>query len=135
MGFILSLVSNKKTVVVVLFLLCIAAMAVYIKILKANLSEQTALVESYKVQLQVSQASVSSLRSSLDEQNSAIDKLRVDADNRAVLGAAKIRIAEEIADKYRTTSVDLLRRTIPDNKTPCEAADSLINEEITRANR
>jgi predicted nucleic acid-binding Zn-ribbon protein len=124
----LSLLTNKY----VLMGIAIAVLGAYIFFLRSNLQTCEAEKKTLEAELAVSQASVKGLQLAITEQNSAIEKMKTDADTREKSHQQEITKAKVKADGFRKQAADLLKRTIPQNVSRCDAANIIINEELQR---
>lgn len=125
----LSLLTNKYVIIGVI----VVAAGIYIKILKSEINSCEAEKKNLVAELAISQASVKSLQGAITEQNVAIDKLKTDSDAREKAGAAEVAKAKVKAEGFKKQADNLLKRIVPQNMTKCDAANSLINEEIKNA--
>jgi len=83
--------------------------------------------------LQISQASVKGLQQAITDQNTAIDKLKSDADTRVAAHQAEIAKAKNTAELYRKQAQYLMTTQAPQDKPKCDSANNLINQEIKNA--
>ena len=83
--------------------------------------------------LEVSQASVKSLQAAIVDQNTAIDKMKSDADAREIAGQVAIAKAKADAAANKKRADDIIHAQIPAGKTACDAANDLFNQEIKNA--
>jgi hypothetical protein len=133
MVFLKLLLGNWQLVAVIALLAAMAGTGIYIKILKGNIETCEAEKKTLVAELEVSQASVKGLQISITEQNTAIEKLKSDADAREKAAATEIAKAKATSAGLKKQADDLLKRTIPQNTTACDAANQLFNEEIRNA--
>lgn len=126
------LLKNWKLVIIGLLLIALSATGIYINILKNNIVAIEAEKESLIIKLEVSNASIATLRNSIDEQNAAVQKLKEDADAREKASRNEILKAKIESANQKKRADDLMTRVRPQDKTSCEAANELFNEEILR---
>lgn len=74
------------------------------------------------------------LGESVDVQNEMIRKFKLDADERVKKHQTEIEQARKRADDFRKQAGDLMNKKPDPNKTACENANGLINEEIIKNN-
>jgi hypothetical protein len=130
--FIGLLLKNWQLVVITALLLTLAGTGVYVKVLKSNVAQCEAEKASLQVALDASQASVKSLMSAVEEQNLAVQKLKDSADEREKAGRAALAKAKATSEANKQWANDLLKRTIPQGVTACDAANQLINEVLKK---
>jgi len=115
-------------VIVVAFL----AVLGYIHHLRYQVTDLRTQNSAISSALRISESSVKTLQANIDAQNSAINRLKTDADAREQAHAAEITQAKTNADFYKKKADDLMKRQPPQNVNRCDAANSLINEEILK---
>lgn len=103
----------------------------YIKVLHAENAKLETENSTLSANLKASNDSIITLQSSITTQNTAIDKLKTDADARVQSHAVEIAAATAKADTYRNQALDILRLK-PSNPDQCKAANDLINNEILK---
>ena len=130
MGFVSLLMGNKNLIIGVVLLALLAGLGIYIKVLKSEVATAKADVLVLNGELSVSQASVKGLQASIVNQNTAITKLKEDADARVVSHQAEIAEANKKSDSYKLQAQNLMNRKPPENINRCDAVNQLINEEI-----
>lgn len=130
--FIELLLKNWKLIVAAVLLAIIAGLGVYIRILKGDVATLNAKMETTKAELSVSQASVKSLQIALDDQNDAIDKMQIDANNREKAHAAELAAAKASTVTAQKRAKDLMASVAPKNLSKCDSASQLIDQEIQR---
>jgi hypothetical protein len=130
MGFVSLLMGNKNLIIGIVLLALLAGLGIYIKILKSEVATAKAEVSVLTSQLEVSQASVKGLQASIVNQNTAIAKLKEDADARVALHQVEIAAATKTANSFRLQAQNLMNRKPPPPVNVCAATDALINEEI-----
>lgn len=130
--FIELLLKNWKLIVAAILVAIIAGLGVYIRILKGDVATLTAKMETTKAELSVSQASVKSLQIAITEQNDAIDKMQIDANNREKTHAAELATAKASTATAQKRAKDLMAAVAPQNLSKCDAANELINSQIRR---
>lgn len=133
MGFVTLLMSNKTLLFGILFALIIGSMGVYIKILRGNVETLEAEKATVAAKLEISNASIISLQSAVDEQNSAIETFKSAAAEREKRNQAEVAKAKSLADIHRKRAENLLTRKPPPGMSDYEAANDLINEAIRNA--
>jgi hypothetical protein len=132
MGF---LITNWKLVVIAALVAAIAGMGLYVRYLSSSLELAESEKNVLKAELQVSQASVKSLQAAIDEQNSAVQKMKDAADAKEKLYLAEIARVKKNSDLLRQQAGDIMKRQPPQGVSKCDAANSLIAEEINRAKK
>ena len=130
MGFVSLLMGNKNLIIGVVLLALLAGLGIYIKILKSEVATAKAEVSVLTGQLEVSQASVKGLQASIVNQNTAIAKLKEDADARVASHQVEIAAATKTANSFRLQAQNLMNRKPLPTVNVCAATDALINEEI-----
>lgn len=127
------LLQNWKLIAAGALIAIIAGLGVYIRILKGDVATCTAEKQTLQATLEVSQASVKSLRIAINDQNDAIDKMQIDAAAREKSHAGAIAAAKSNAVSAKKRADELMFSMIPQNVSACDAANELINSEIRRA--
>lgn len=117
---------------IVLAIAC-AGLLSYTLILRSNISELSAEKREVETKLEVSNTSISALQTTITEQNTAVEKLKADAEARQVAAQAEIDKAKKLADQYKNRANTVINTPRPAGKTACEAAEDLINKEIRNA--
>ena len=136
MGSILLFFSTHKTLVIAgILALIIGSQLVYITILRAQKDTLVAEKQVVQTQLDESQANVVRLANDIKSQNVAIQQLKADADIRVAKNAAAVKKAQETAAGYKKQAEELLKRKPPQNVPKCDAAHSLIQEEMKNARK
>jgi len=137
MGVIAILLKNRSLVGLGVLLLALAGTGIYIKVLKGEVSTLTAekntlIAEknTLKMELVLSQDSVKKLQLAVDEQNTAIKKLKDDADARLVAHQVEIKKAKDKAASYKKLADELMNLVPAPGKPICDEANALINKEI-----
>lgn len=135
MGIVTLLLKNWQLIVIGLLVAALAGTKLYI----GSLNKDIAVLESEKKTLQaelgVSQASVKSLQAAIDEQNAAVQKMKDAADAKEKLYLAEIARVKKNSDLLRQQAGDIMKRQPPQGVSKCDAANSLISEEISRAKK
>lgn len=108
---------------------------VYINMLMAQKDTLVAEKNTLVAELGVSQASVTSLTVAVEDQNTAIVKLKTDADARLKKAQQEILKARANTETAKLSADELLKRTVPQGATQCDAANELFNEELRRAKK
>lgn len=127
------LLQNWQLVVIGLLLVALAGSGIYVKMLKSDIVALEAEKASLVVKLEVSNASIVALQKSIDEQNTAVQKFKSDADAREKASRNEIVKAKVESANQKKRADDLMTRVIPQNTTACDAANQLFNEEIKNA--
>jgi parvulin-like peptidyl-prolyl isomerase len=113
--------------------IAVLAAAGYIKILKSDIE----VLESEKVVLNqalaISKQSVIDLSAAIDKQNTAISIMKKESDERQKKYLEDIAKAKKFSDGLKKQAEDLMKRTLPQNTNACNAANSLIIEELNHA--
>lgn len=133
MGILSFIMGNKNLIILAILAATFMGGLVYIKILKSELAAAIAEKNVVVAELQVSQASVKNLTQSLTDQNTAIDKLKADADVRVTAHAAEIVKAKNTANLYLKQAQYLMSLQPPVDRPRCDAANDLFNLEIQNA--
>jgi len=133
MGFITLILGNKNLVIGLILVALLAGTGIYIKVLKNDISNLTVEKNNLAAELQISQASVKGLQQAITDQNTAIDKLKSDADTRVAAHQAEIAKAKNTAELYRKQAQYLMTTQAPQDKPKCDSANNLINQEIKNA--
>jgi hypothetical protein len=135
MDLILSFVlRNKGLVVSLLLMAALGGCYFYIEMLKNYAARMVAEKNVVIAELQASQAALKGLQSAVNEQNTAVEKLKNDAEARVAAGQAEITQAKVTSELYKRKASDLMK-VKPDPKlSRCDAANALINSEIANAN-
>lgn len=133
MGFILSLLTNKYVIIGLIVAALVGSGFFYINGLKNKVVSLEADNKVLTTDLQVSQASVKTLSASIEEQNTAVDKFKADADARLKANTVIINAAKVTATTLKAQAAALLAAKVPPNVTTCNATNELINSEIQNA--
>lgn len=133
MGIITFFLNNKGLVIAGLLIAALLSAGIYIKILKSDISVLEAAKQVLIAELQVSNASIASLRDAILFQNKAIDEYKSAAAERQKLHQKEITKAQITAAGYKKQAEELLKRTPPQDVPICDAANLLFNEEIKNA--
>jgi len=133
MGFIGLILQNWQLVVIGVLLAALAGSGVYIKVIKSEVATVQAKADTLKGELEVSQASVKGLQQAIVDQNTAIDKMKADADARTAAHQAEIAKAKTTADLYHKQAQYLMGLQAPQNQSKCDAANDIINKELQNA--
>lgn len=131
MPFVELLLQHKEFLVIVVLLVGMLMGFLYIKALHAENAKLETENSTLAANLKASNDSIITLQSSITIQNTAIDKLKTDADARVQSHAVEIAAATAKADTYRNQALDILRLK-PSNPDQCKAANDLINNEILK---
>lgn len=130
MDFILSLLSNRNVVFGILFVVLFLGTGIYIKILKNELSHSQDENNILSLKLSVSETSVKSLQNAINDQNSAIERLKKSASDREKLYRIEIEKATSKAGTLKKQADEILKKILPQNITKCDAANELVNSQI-----
>lgn len=133
--FLTFLLNNKNLVIGLILVAILAGGFGYIQILKSEKAALVAEKATITTQLTESQANLKQLQNDIQTQNTAIDKLKSDADARVAAHAVEVKKAQDIANTYKQQAADLLKRQAEANVPKCDAANSLINEVLKNANK
>lgn len=125
------LLGNWELIVIGLLLAALAGSSAYIKYLAGRNDTLVFEKANLSAALQVSQTSVVTLQSAIDEQNTAIDKLKNDAAEREKSNAVIIAKAKVASANNTKRSAEIINLQPPNGVTSCDAANSLFNSEIT----
>lgn len=128
----IGLLANRNVIVGIALLVIVTIIGGYIFVLKSRVDILTEQNKALGTELSVSKASVVSLRSSIDEQNTAIEQLKTAADARTMAFLDEIAKAKSTSDTYRKQANEIIKRTSPQNVSKCDAANQLINEEMKK---
>jgi len=130
MGFIGLILKNWQLVTIGLLSAALAGSGVYVKILKSDIATVQAKVDTLKGELGVSQASVKTLQQAVTEQNDAVGKLKLASDVRFAANQVELKKAKASANAYKKRAQEIMISKVPDNIPRCDAASSLIDQEI-----
>lgn len=131
MPFVELLLQHKEFLVIIVLLIGILLGFLYIKALHAENAKLETENSTLSANLKASNDSITTLQLSITTQNTAIDKLKTDADARVQSHAVEIATATAKADTYRNQALDILRLK-PSNPDQCKAANDLVNNEILK---
>lgn len=120
----LSILTNKYVIIGIV----VAAFGVYIMMLRNNIKTCEAEKNVLVAELAVSQASVKSLSAAIEEQNTAVQKLKDAADERAKKNATELAKAKAEASTFKKNAGSLISRVAPQNVSKCDAANQLFDE-------
>lgn len=132
--FISLLLQNWKLAVIGILVLLLAGSGVYITLLRSDKAACVAEKATLTTQLAESQGNLLQLQNDIKAQNTAIDKLKADADARVSAGAAEVKKAKVVAANYKAQAAELAKRPAPQNMSKCDAANQLVNTEIKHVN-
>ena len=107
----------------------------YITTLQNKQIAITAEKDKVSAMLVDSQANIQQLQSNISTQNSAILALKTEADARVAQHAIEIKKAQDLAISYQAKAAAILALQQPQNTTSCDAANELITQEITNAQK
>ena len=124
----LSLLTNKY----VLMGIMLVVAGVYVALLRGNLATCEAEKKVLVAELEVSQASVKNLQIAINDQNTAIEKLKSDSDTREKSHQQEIAKAKITSESFKKQAADILKKIAPQNISKCDAANQVINEELQR---
>jgi peptidoglycan hydrolase CwlO-like protein len=127
------LLKNWQLVVIAALMVMISVSGLYISRLK---SEKRTLVEekvTLQIELNESHANIAQLTNDIGIQNTAIDKLKTDSDNRQKEHAVELASAKKAALDYKAQAAAILSAKAPQNISDCDAANNLINQGIRNA--
>lgn len=127
------LLSYWKYIAIIGMAITILLLGIYIKALKAEVSKCNSEKETLNLALEVSQSSVKQLQEAINEQNTAIEKFKSEADRRQKESAAAIARAKADAAAAKGRSEDIMKIRPDPDKPICESINELINEEIRNA--
>jgi hypothetical protein len=125
----LSLLTNKYVIIGAI----VVAAGIYIMLLRANIATCEAEQNVLKAELAVSQASVKSLQAAINDQNTAIEKMKADSESREKAGKAAVEKAKVESLTFKRRAEDLMKVVPRPGITKCEAANELIDQEIKNA--
>ena len=133
MGILTILLNNKNLVIIGVLIAAMLSGFIYVKMLKSNLTTAIAEKNTLVAELQVSQESVKSLQTAITDQNTAVEKMKTDADARAKSAQAEIDKAHTISAAYKKHADDLMNVKPLPGTSSCQSAEALINQEIQNA--
>ena len=133
--FLTFLLNNKNLVAGLILVATLASGVAYIGVLRSQKAALVAEKATLTTQLTESQANLKQLQNDIQSQNTAIDKLKSDADARVAAHAVEVKKAQDAAKTYKQQADDLLARQAAANVSKCDAADSLINEVLKNVNK
>jgi chromosome segregation ATPase len=122
--------THKSFCVALILAIVIAIGCVYIKVLKEEITTVKAEKAVVVSDLAISQASVATLQTSIQDQNAAIAKLKTDADARVAAHQVEIAAATKKAESYKQQAADLMKRIANPAQSRCDAVNDLINSQI-----
>lgn len=102
----------------------------YIEFLKIKRNELMTEKRSLEVQLSISEGNVKQLGNAIDIQNSAIKKIKNDADEKQIRDQKELQKAKKVADYYKGRADDILKSVPSNPENMCLSAEDLINQEI-----
>lgn len=124
---------NKIPIMLVLIVVLFSGSILYSRVLITkieNLKLQKSTIES---ELKRSTATVEILTKNIDEQNKAVERIKVESAARELAGKKIIEKARQDAQYFRNKAGDLMKEKVPAGISQCDASNKLINTEITRA--
>jgi preprotein translocase subunit SecF len=124
------LFKNWQLIVIGILLIALAGSGIYAKMLNSDIDKLKAEKETLTIKLQVSNASIDTLRKSIYEQNSMVEKFKADAVVREKASRNEIVKAKVESANQKKRAEDLMTREIPKDTTACTAANELFDEEI-----
>lgn len=135
MGVIALLLKNKTLVIIGLLLVALAGSVFYIKQLTGENNTLVAQNTNLSNLLESSQGTVKQLQNDISTQNQAVEDLKTAADARKKESEVLVKKAQDSAAAYKKRADDLLKRVVPQTVSRCDAANLLIDEEITNAKK
>ncbi len=133
MGIFSFILGNKQLVEFLIVAAVLLGAFTYIKILKSELATAVAEKAVLTTDLGISQNAVKRLQDAINDQNTAITKLKIDADLREASHAADIAKAKASSVNYGKQADAIMKLKAPNGKPVCVAADDLINQELKNA--
>lgn len=133
MGFLLSLLTNRYVIIGIVVTAVVGGGFFYVTGLQKQVIKLKADNQVLKTNLQISEDSVKTLKISINDQNTAIDKFKTDADVRVKAGQAAVAAAKASSDNYKAQAAAILSAKLPKDANACNAANELINSEIKNA--
>lgn len=130
-----SLLLNKYVIGLILLGALIGGSFFYVYHLRSEVASLTEKNTGLTADLKVSQDSVKSLQTSINDQNTAITKLQSDALARVASHAAELAAAQKIATTATTRSATILAMKPSPDTTLCNSGNALINQEIQNAKK
>lgn len=130
--FIAMLLKNWQLVIIAMLLATIAGISIYVSFLKRSTEQVKAEKQVLIGELKISQASVKTLQNSIDEQNTAIEKLKSDAAERAKTNASALAKAKQDAMKQREIAKELMKVQRDTSLSACEDANNLFNSVLKK---
>lgn len=124
---------NWQLVLIVILLGIIGSYSFYVKSLKKEIDIEIDAKKTIAAKLEVSQEAVKSLQGAINEQNAAVEKMKIAADERAKANQAELNRAKVTADTYKQQATDILKNVAPQGLPKCDSANILINSELKRA--
>ena len=131
--FLTFLLDNKQSVIIIFMLAALIATAGYTNVLQSQKAALVAEKATLNTQLAESQANLLQLQSNIQAQNTAINAMKKEADDRVAKHATEVKQAQVVAQSYKQQAEDLLARQSNTTVSKCDAANSLINEVLTNA--
>lgn len=131
----LSLLLNKYVIGLILLVALIGGGFFYVYHLRSEVSSLTAKNTGLETDLKVSQDSVKTLQTSIDQQNTAINKLQTDADARVASHASELAAAQKATILAVGRAGTILATKPPPDASLCNSANALIDQEIQNAKK
>lgn len=104
-----------------------------LEILNAQNRGLEASVKEYKLKLDISNKSIEDLSASINAQNAAVESLKLESNKRQKSAEIAISQARDQNKELEKLATSLLIKNPLADKTLCESADALFNEEIQHA--
>lgn len=112
--------------------LVVVALLVGIQLQHSKIKVLQAQAVTLSTQLAASQASVFQLQESVKEQNTAVEAFKRAADTRKAEHAPAVAAAAISRNKANLAAKDLLAIAAPPGANSCDAANELINKELSK---
>lgn len=129
------ILGNKMLIIGALALIAFAGLSTYVVVLRGNVAELTAEKNLLSAKLEVSNSSISSLEQAIQDQNTAVEKLKQAAESRFAANAEELKKAQQAARVFKDKADRIINTPAPPGVDTCTAANALINQEIQDAKK
>lgn len=133
--FLTLLIRNWRIVVIAALLAVISVEYVYIKHLNSEIIKMTDEKELLERKLVDAKNELKVSLSKIDEQNSAIDRLKKESDDRQKRNLAEMAKVKQAADAIKRSAEEIIRLKPPVGIPVCDSANALINQELQNAKK
>ena len=122
------LVRNKLLLLSIVLLTVVSIESILLTYYYGKTNTLTVQNEVVSLKLEIAESSVTQLKSSIEEQNSAINMLKIKADEQQKINKINIDQARNQALTFKKKAEELMNRRPIENESICKSAESLINE-------